>query len=115
MGDIKELSKELNRALLESFEYKRYKACEKALKAQPELYNAANDFRRRNRHIMMYAANETIFNETDQLTKEFEGTLRNGLVNDFFVAEQKLVRLLQDTYACIGAGMEFDDSYMEGQ
>ena len=115
MSDIKELSRELNTALIESFEYQRYKSCEKALKAQPDLYNAANDFRRRNRHIMMYASNESIYEETDRLTKEFEHVLRNGLVLDFFVAEQKLVRMLQDTYAKVGAGMEFDDSYMEGQ
>ncbi len=108
------LSEELNRALLESGEYQKYVSAGKAVKAEPELYRAMNDYRRRNRQIQMYASDETIFDETNKVLYEFEGVLKNELVAEFLAAEQKLVRMLQQVYANLGSNLEFDDSFIEG-
>ena len=70
MKTIFRLSEELNKALLDSKEYQVYKNAEKALKEQRELYDAVNAFRKRNRQIQMYASDETVFDEMNQLTTE---------------------------------------------
>lgn len=113
-NDVFRLSEELNRALLESEEYKKYVSAGQAVKAEPELYRAMNDYRRRNRQIQMYASDEAIFDETNRVLYEFEGVLKNELVAEFLAAEQKLVRMLQQVYANLGSNLEFDDSFIEG-
>lgn len=114
MKTIFRLSEELNKALLDSKEYQVYKNAEKALKEQRELYDAVNAFRKRNRQIQMYASDETVFDEMNQLTTEYGVVLRNHLVEEFLIAEQRLCRMMQDVYVLIGKNLEFDDEYMEG-
>ncbi len=114
MKTIFRLSEELNKALLDSKEYQVYKNAEKALKEQRELYDAVNAFRKRNRQIQMYASDETVFDEMNQLTTEYGTVLRNHLVEEFLIAEQRLCRMMQDVYVLIGKNLEFDDEYMEG-
>lgn len=114
MKTIFRLSEELNKALLDSKEYQVYKNAEKALKEQWELYDAVNAFRKRNRQIQMYASDETVFDEMNQLTTEYGAVLRNHLVEEFLIAEQRLCRMMQDVYVLIGKNLEFDDEYMEG-
>lgn len=114
MNQIMELSRQLNKALLESVEYRTYVNARQHVQGQPELYQAMNSFRQRNRHIQMYASPETIYDEMHQLTEEFKGVLRNSAVEEFLIAEQKLCRMLQNMYIEVGKELEFDDSYMEG-
>lgn len=113
-NDVFRLSEELNRALLQSVEYRNYVNAGKAVKAEPELYQAMNDYRRRNRQIQMYTPDETIFDETNKVLYEFETVLKNELVAEFLDTEQKLVRMLQEVYVRLGSGLEFDDSFIEG-
>lgn len=113
-NDVFRLSEELNKSLLESAEYQKYVSAQAAVKAEPELYRAMNDYRRRNRQIQMYASDDTIFDETNRVLYDFEVVLKNELVAEFLAAEQKLVRMLQQVYVNLGSNLEFDDSYMEG-
>lgn len=114
MNDVFRLSEELNKALLESREYQKYVSTSRAVKAEPELYQAMNNYRRRNRQIQMYASDETIFDETNQVLSEYDAILKNEVVAEFLAAEQKLVRMLQQVYVNLGSHLEFDDSYIEG-
>ncbi len=114
MKTIFRLSEELNKALLDSKEYQVYKNAEKALKEQQDLYDAMNAFRKKNRQIQMYASDETVFDEMNQLTTEYGNILRNSLVAEFLVAEQRLCRMMRDVYVLMGKNLEFDDTYMEG-
>ena len=114
MDRIYDLSRQLNNALLESKEYQRYISAKRALESQPELYQAMNEYRRRNRHIQRYAADDTIFDETNQLLTEFDPVLKNDLVTAFLFTEQQVCRMMQKMYVVIGNGLEFDDSYTEG-
>ena len=114
MNDVFRLSEELNRAVLDSAEYRRYVSTGQAVKADPDLYRAMNDYRKRNRQIQMYASDETVFDETTRVLSDYEAVLKNESVAEFLAAEQKLVRMLQGVYVKLGDHLEFDDSYIEG-
>ena len=114
MNQVFKLSEELNRALLDSAEYQQYVSTSRAIKAQPELYQVMNDYRKRNRHIQMYASDETIFDETNQLLVEYDAVVKNEVVAEFLAAEQKLLRMLQQVYVNVEKHLEFDDDFMEG-
>lgn len=114
MDQVFKLSEELNRALLDSAEYRQYVNTSRAIKEQPELYHMMNDYRKRNRHVQMYASEDTIFDETNQLLVEYDSVVKNEKVAEFLAAEQKLLRMLQQVYANVERHMEFDDDYMEG-
>ncbi len=115
MNQVFKLSEELNRALLDSAEYRQYVNALQAVKEKPELYQAMNDYRRKNRHVQMYASDETIFDETNHLVEEYEQVLKNDAVAEFLAVEQKVVRMMQQMYVILGNHLEFDDNYMEGQ
>lgn len=114
MNQVFRLSEELNRALLDSEEYQQYVNAGKAVKEQPELYQAMNEYRKRNRHVQLYASEETVFDETNKLVTEFEHVLKNETVREFLAMERKFVRMMQQMYVILGNHLDFDDDYMEG-
>ncbi len=114
MNQVFTISEELNKALLDSQEYRQYVQALDTVKKQPELYQAMNDFRRRNRHIQMYASEETLFEENNQLVFEFDAILKNDAVETFLAAEKRFCRMMQTMYGLLSKDMEFDDEYLEG-
>ena len=108
-----EHAKELNRIIKESEEYKRYRETLAAVKSNQELYNAMNDFRRKNYELQSYDDGINRYHEIHNLGLENETMLRNPLVNNFLVAEQILSRKMTEMYEVIADGLEMDYEYME--
>lgn len=108
-----EKAKELNQIIKESAEYKRYQETLSAVKADYELYNAMNAFRRRNYELQSYDDGINRYHDINNLGLEFEYTLRNPLVNNFLVAEQMLSRKMSEMYELITEDLLMDYDYME--
>lgn len=106
-------AKVLNQTIKDSEEYKQYMSTMHKVKANQELYQAMNAFRRRNYELQSYDDGVNRYQEIHNLALEYEKVLRNPLVNDFLVAEQVISRKLEQVYENIVDGLEFDYSYME--
>lgn len=108
-----EYAKELNRVIKESEEYRRYVETLMAIRANSELYQQMNVFRRRNYELQSYDDGINRYQEIHNLGLEYESILRHPLVNNFLVAEQLLSRTMAEMYELIAADLELDYSYME--
>lgn len=108
-----EQAKALNEKIKKSEEYMRYQEALTALKANRELYDSMNVFRRRNYELQSYDDGINRYHEIHNLGLEFENVLRNPLVNNFLVAEQILSRKMTEMYEMITEGLELDYDYME--
>lgn len=106
-------AKVLNQTIKDSAEYKQYLLAMQDVKANQELYQAMNTFRRRNYELQSYNDGVNRYQEIHNLALEYEKVLRNPLVNEFLVAEQVLSRKLEQVYDAIVEDLEFDYSYME--
>ena len=106
-------ARELNRIVKESEEYGRYRCALEAVKTDAELYHSMNQFRRRNYELQTYEDGVNRYQEIYDLSHEYEEVLRNPLVIEFLLAEQILVRKLQEVYNIIAEDLEFDYDYME--
>ena len=104
---------QLNQAIRESEEYKKYIEAKERVKANQELYQAMNAFRRRNCELQSYDDGINRYDEIHKLSLEYEKVLRNPLVNEFLVAEQIFSRKLVEVYEVIAAGLDLDYDYME--
>ena len=106
-------ARRLNQAIKESEEYRHYQDALRAVKNNPELYEAMNTFRRRNYELQSYDDGINRYQEIHNLGLEFEGVLRQPVVNGFLIAEQMLSRKMAEMYETIADGLEMDYSYME--
>ena len=103
----------LNQTIKDSEEYQHYLRALQKVKANPELYQAMNSFRKRNYELQCYDDGVNRYQEIHNLALEYEKVLRNPMVNEFLVAEQVMSRKLQQVYETIAEDLEFDYSYME--
>ena len=101
-------AKVLNQTIKDSAEYKQYLLAMQDVKANQELYQAMNTFRRRNYELQSYNDGVNRYQEIHNLALEYEKVLRNPLVNEFLVAEQVLSRKLEQVYDTIVEDLEFD-------
>lgn len=104
---------EINMAIKQSEEYRGYRDALDRVKSNQELYQAMNDFRRRNYELQSYDDGINRYQEIHNLGLEYEQVLRNPIVNTFLVAEQMLSRKMTEMYEIIADGLEMDYSYME--
>lgn len=103
----------LNQAIKDSEEYRHYLCAKKEVMGNQELYQAMNDFRRRNYELQNYNDGINHYQEICGLSMEYEKVLHNPLVNEFLLAEQVLVRTMSEVYEMIAKDLELDYSYME--
>ena len=104
---------QLNQIIRDSMEYRNYIEAKNRVKANQELYQAMNTFRRRNCELQSYDDGMNHYDEIHNLSQEYEKVLRNPLVNEFLVAEQIFSRKLAQVYEVIADGLELDYDYME--
>ncbi len=115
-GDLALITNEakvLNQTIKDSEEYKQYLLAMNNVKANTDLYQAMNSFRRRNYELQSYDDGVNRYQEIHNLALEYEKVLRHPLVNEFLVAEQVISRKLEQVYETIVTDLEFDYSYME--
>lgn len=103
----------LNQAIKDSEEYRHYLCAKEEVMGDRELYQAMNAFRRRNHELQDYNDGINRYQEIHGLALEYEKVLHNPLVNEFLLAEQVLVRAMEDVYEVIADGLELDYGYME--
>lgn len=106
-------ARELNNIIKRSEEYVCYQEALAKVKANQELYQAMNSFRRRNYELQSYDDGINRYQEIHNLGLEYEHILRTPVVNDFLVAEQMLSRKMAEMYELIAEGLNMDYDYME--
>lgn len=107
------MAQELNKELMGSEEYLRYRETNRRLKDNPELYGRYNEFRRRNCELQTSEGDSNLYDEVFNLVKEYDTILQDTRVSDFMMAEQHLCNLMQDVYNAMTQGLELDYEYLE--
>lgn len=108
-----ELAARLNEQIKNSEEYHRYMETDRQLKAEPELYERYNEFRRRNYDLQFSEGDSNLYDEVFNLVKEYDTILQDSHVNDFILAEQRLCAMMREVYTVLSKGLEFDYEYLE--
>lgn len=107
------MAQELNKELLGSEEYRRYRETNQRLKEDAELYGRYNEFRRRNCEMQTSEGDSNLYDEVFNLVKEYDTILQDTRVSDFVMAEQHLCNLMQEVYNAMAQGLELDYEYLE--
>ena len=110
---ITEEAQKLNRMIRDSKEYQDYLLAKQSVQENPELYEAMNNFRKRNYELQSYEDGVNRYFEIHNLALEYEKVLRNPLVNHFLITEQIISRKMAQMYEKIAEDLEFDYNYME--
>lgn len=112
---VKMITKEayqLNQVIKDSEEYQVYLKAKNRVKENQELYQAMNEFRRKNFELQSFDDGINRYEEIHKISLQYEQVLRNPMVNEFLVAEQVLSRKLTEVYEVIAEGLELDYDYM---
>ena len=112
MKDIVYQSKQLNIKIRQSNEYNHYIRAKNKLREDTELYNAVNDFRKKNFELQSSSEDCNLFDEITALEQEYEKVLNNSKVSEFLVAEQRICRLMQDVYSSLADSLDFDFNFI---
>ncbi|MBE5944166.1 MAG: YlbF family regulator [Lachnospiraceae bacterium] len=107
MKEVINQSKELNKRILDSTEYKYYLETKKSLKDSPELSHQLKEFRRRN-YELQNRQGVNPYDELCNLVREYDDLLHNSTVSNFLRAEQHICRMMQEVYNSIAEGLELD-------
>ena len=114
MKTVIEKRKELNAQIRDSKEYNNYISTSKALKEDWELYQAFNDFRRKNYIIQNSNEDRNFYDEIEALNNEFASVLNNSKVSEFVSAEHRICKLMKSVYTSISDSLEFDYDFING-
>ncbi len=106
-------AKELNSVIRSSDEYIKYQNAKREIMENEELYHAMNAFRKRNYELQSSEDGMNHYEESWNLTREYEKILLHPLVNQFLVSEQILSKKLATVYEVIAEDLELDYDYME--
>ncbi len=107
MKEVISESKQLNKRILDSAEYKNYIDTKRVLYDNMDLCNELKEFRRRN-YELQNSQGVNPFDEVSNLVREYDELLHNSIVSDFLRAEQHICRMMQEVYNSIAEGLEFD-------
>lgn len=107
MEEVLKLSKQINLGIKQSKEYIRYLEAKKTLIANEQLSAGLREFRRKNYELQRRNSGNS-FDETVELSKEFDELLHNSIVCEFIAAEQHICKMMQQMYISIAEGLEFD-------
>ncbi len=112
MKDVIYRSKQLNNKIRQSNEYNHYIRTKNRLKEDMDLYNALNEFRRRNFELQSSNEDRNMYDDIVALSLEYEKILYNSKVNEFLIAEQRICRLMQEVYGSIANSLDFDFDFI---
>lgn len=105
---VDEAVEELVDAITESEAYKKYKKTLREVKIWPELMERINEFRYENFRIQIFAEDNRLIDEIEAFDEKFKGFRSDDRVNDFLRSELAFNRLMQDVYAQIMEGIEYE-------
>ncbi len=94
MEEIIEATRQLNRMLKESNEYKRFVRAHNALHANEELYMKLKQLKDRYKEVQTYWEGNP-FDEIYRLCAEHDWLLHNSLINEYLRAESAFSRLVR--------------------
>lgn len=112
MNNVLYQTKVLNREVRHSNEYNQYLRTRDKLKENQELYQKAMEFRKRS----MLLQNEADYNTLDEigaLRREYAQVLAIPLVNDFLVAEQRVITMLRRMEELIYGNLDLEIDLLE--
>lgn len=95
------------KAIKRSEEYQKYEQYLTELKAEPELYEKVNEFRKKNFEIQNSEASENLMERVDELEREYAALLATPLVEKFLAAELAFCRMIQELDALIAGELDF--------
>lgn len=108
---IIELSKQLNKEILESDEYRKLRRCKKALDKNPELRDQVQEFRKRN--FQMHLENTGVdMAEAIRLEGEYKELLSNSVVTAYLNAELNFCRIAQRVSKNICRDIDIDLDFL---
>jgi cell fate (sporulation/competence/biofilm development) regulator YlbF (YheA/YmcA/DUF963 family) len=110
MADLLDESRQLNDHIRQSAEYKAYQRAKQALYEHEDLRQQLKEFRKRNYELQNHPGYNP-YDEVDALIVEYDAVIHNSVVSEFIMSEQKLCRVLQDVFATLTDGLEFDYLY----
>lgn len=105
--DLEKLSVHVAEILKSTPEYKEFRRLLDEIKKDPSLYERVNELRAKNFRIQM-SDSEDALDELDALTNEYEDVINMELTTEFLEAEVAFCRLVQDFYASVTEGLEFN-------
>jgi cell fate (sporulation/competence/biofilm development) regulator YlbF (YheA/YmcA/DUF963 family) len=106
MNDTILLSRKLNETIKTSEPYITYEECKAELLKRPDLVRALSDFKRKNLEIQNNENIDNPYDEVNNLMSEYDGLLRDSVVNNFMKSEQRLCKMLKITYEEIADGLD---------
>jgi cell fate (sporulation/competence/biofilm development) regulator YlbF (YheA/YmcA/DUF963 family) len=95
MNDSILLSRKLNETIKSSEVYQRYEECKARLQERPDLVQALNEFKQKNIAIQSDENIDNPYDEVVGLFTEYEGLIRDSVVNDFLKSEQRLCKMMK--------------------
>lgn len=108
MENIKDCTKKLITAILESSEYKHFAEIRDQVKENPELHKQINDFRQHVFNVQNSSEPLDMYAEEERLSKEYEEFRKDTLVNEFLLSELRVCRILQKITADIADSVDLD-------
>ena len=112
MKEVLNQSIRLNEMIRQSNEYRVYLETKKKLYENMDLCNQLREFRRKNNDLQNQPG-VNAYDEVRKLVFEHDSLLHNSIVSDFLKAEQRVCKVMQQVYASIADGLEFD--YLDEQ
>lgn len=99
-GDVVKCTEALVHAMLNSEEYQNYQRYEGELRSKPKLREQVDEFRIRNYHLQRQEGID-LYEEVDNLEREFEHVRKNALANAYLEAELAVCKMMQDTQTAL--------------
>lgn len=100
-------------ALRESDEYKNFKELDQRLKANPQIKEMMNDFRRKqfevqSAQMMGQAVEEGNLERLQELNKIL---MQDPIVNEYMQSEYRFTQMMTDIYKILGESIELDEIF----
>ncbi len=106
MNTLDQATEALIAAILQSEEYRTYRAELAKLSEQPELKAQVADYRQRN--FEFQSRSDIDFDKLDAFEREYESFRETPVVEEFLAAELAFCRMMQELNLRITAGLDFE-------
>ncbi|MDO4322660.1 MAG: YlbF family regulator [Lachnospiraceae bacterium] len=110
MENIKECTKALIDAILDSGEYRRFCEVRDQVREKPELRSQINEFRLHVFEVQNSKEPLDMYGEQERLCRDFEEFRKNPLVNEFLEAELRVCRIMQEISTDIAGAVDLDSA-----
>lgn len=95
-NQVKDCTKTLVEAVLTSSAYQRFQKIKKEVEQHPELHKQINEFRRHNFQVQNSAEILDVYDEIDQMSRQYLEFRKNPLVEEYLKSELRVCRMIQE-------------------